>query len=251
MFHNYSAAHSAVRHWAKQFDKLQQRLAIVQKRLDASSSMVIVNWTLCITFGIFKLFSQWAVYFITLHWFGTLTNCLEWMPNCFEDNVILYAQCWRYAQWRTETQFRRLVTHNCQSLCTNSGRCAEFCSCVQTVLTIGHLQLQKGVIIGTVPSPTWYPVPWWLRESRDHPPHSRRLWPSSRPPNKRWLVAGTSWTDSAGPCCDPPPLYDRGLFGCRKTFCRSVTSPSYDVSPAQSSRMFRWTPTQRILRSNS
>ena len=30
MFHNYSAAHSAVRRWAKQFDKLHQRLAVVQ-----------------------------------------------------------------------------------------------------------------------------------------------------------------------------------------------------------------------------
>ena len=80
MFRNHSAAHSAVRHWAKQFDKHHQRLAIVQNRLDASSSMVIVNWTLCITFGILIFFGQWiwcqwiwiwffgqwAVYFVTL-----------------------------------------------------------------------------------------------------------------------------------------------------------------------------------------
>ena len=66
MFHSYSVAHSAVRHWAKQFDKLHQRLAIVQNRLDASSSMVLVTWTLCITFGIFKMFGQWAVHSVTL-----------------------------------------------------------------------------------------------------------------------------------------------------------------------------------------
>ena len=40
-------------------------MAIVQNTLDASSSMVIVNWTLCITFGIFKLFGQWAFYSVT------------------------------------------------------------------------------------------------------------------------------------------------------------------------------------------
>ena len=62
----YSAAHSAVRHWVKQFDQLHQSLAVVLNRLDASSSMVIVNWTLCITLGIFKLCGQWAVYFVTL-----------------------------------------------------------------------------------------------------------------------------------------------------------------------------------------
>ena len=56
------------------------------------------------------------------------------------------AQCWRYAQWRTETKRRRIVTHIGQSLCTNCGVDVEFCSYVQTVLTIGHLQLQKGVV---------------------------------------------------------------------------------------------------------
>ena len=30
-----------------------------------------------------------------------------------------------------------------QSLCTNSGRCAEFCSCVQTVLTIAIFNCKK------------------------------------------------------------------------------------------------------------
>ena len=88
MFHNYSVAHSAVRHWAKQFDKFHQISAIVQNRLDASSSMVRVNWTLCITFGIFILFGQWAVYVfrhIGSSVEGTLTNLLEWMPNCFAD----------------------------------------------------------------------------------------------------------------------------------------------------------------------
>ena len=109
-------------------------------------SLVIVNWTLCITFGIFKLFGQWAVYFVTLvrvwkaPWRTVWNEC-----RMFLKNSHFYAQCWRYSQWRTETQFRRLVTHICQSLCTNSGRCAEFCSCVQTVLTIDHLELQKCV----------------------------------------------------------------------------------------------------------
>ena len=56
------------------------------------------------------------------------------------------AQCWRYAQWRTETKSRRKVTHIGQSICTNCGVGAEFCSYVQTVLTIGHIQLQKGVL---------------------------------------------------------------------------------------------------------
>ena len=93
VFNNYSAAHSAVRHWAKQFDKLYQRLAIVQNRLDASLLMVVVNWTLCITFGTFKLFGQWAVYFVTL------------------------VRVWK-ASWRTVWNECRIVLKICHSLRT-------------------------------------------------------------------------------------------------------------------------------------
>ena len=99
MFHNYSAVHSAVRHWAKQFDKLHQRLAIVQNRLDASSSMVIVNWTLCITFGIFKLFGQWTVYFVTM------------------------VRVWK-APWRTVWNECRIVLQICHSLRTMLKVCS-------------------------------------------------------------------------------------------------------------------------------
>ena len=38
MFHNYSAANSAVRHWAKHFDKLHHRLSDQQNRLDVGHS---------------------------------------------------------------------------------------------------------------------------------------------------------------------------------------------------------------------
>ena len=147
MFHNYSAAHSAVRHWAKQFDKLHQRLAIVQNRLDASSSMVIVNWTLCITFGIFILFGHWAVYFVTLvrvwkaPWRTGWNECRIVLQICHSLRTML-----KVCSMTNWNPIRRLATHICQSLCTNSERCAEFCSCVQTVLTICHLQLQKGVL---------------------------------------------------------------------------------------------------------
>ena len=38
IFHNYSAANSAVRHWAKQFDKLHHRLSDQQNGLDVGHS---------------------------------------------------------------------------------------------------------------------------------------------------------------------------------------------------------------------
>ena len=125
MFHNYSAAHSAVRHWAQKFDKLHQSLAVVQNRLDASSSMVIVNWTLCITFGIFKLFGQWAVYFVTLTrvwnapWRTAWNECRIVLKICHSLRTML--NICSMTNWNP---IRRLVTHIGQSLCTNCGvRC--------------------------------------------------------------------------------------------------------------------------------
>ena len=115
--------------------------------------------------------------------------------------AILYAQCWRYAQWRTETQFRRLVTHVCQSLCTNSGRYAEFCSCVQTVLTIGHLQLQTGVLQNRTTS-----------FQRSFVPSTIRLW-NNLPENIRILTQHNQFKRAVfkqmGPS-RPPKYYELG-----------------------------------------
>ena len=61
--------------------------------------MVIVNWTLCITFGIFKLFGQWAGYFVTL------------------------VRVWK-APWRTIWNECRIVLKICHSLRTMLKICS-------------------------------------------------------------------------------------------------------------------------------
>ena len=67
----------------------------MENRLDASSSMVIVNWTLCIAFGIFKLFGQWAVYFVTLvrvwkaSWRTVWNECLIVLKICHSLRTML------------------------------------------------------------------------------------------------------------------------------------------------------------------
>ena len=61
--------------------------------------MVIVNWTLCITFGIFKLFVQWSFYFVTL------------------------VRVWK-APWRTVWNECRIVLKICHSLRTMLKICS-------------------------------------------------------------------------------------------------------------------------------
>ena len=104
MFHNYSAAHSAVRHWAKQFNKLHQRLANVQNRLDTCSLMVIVSSSLCITFGIFK----------------TIRRIVDWFRHCaakfvFGQNSSLI----RHGRWTfgiIDLQCAKLTIRSCSAL---------------------------------------------------------------------------------------------------------------------------------------
>ena len=127
MFHNYSAAHSTVRHWVKQFDKLHQRLVIVQNRLDGSSPMVTVNWTLCITFGIFKLFGQWAVYFVSLVW------------------------VWK-APWRTVSNECRIPLNICHSLHTMLKICSMTNWNSISAISYAHLPI-------SLPAPTLGGVP--------------------------------------------------------------------------------------------
>ena len=103
------------------------------------------------------------------------------------------AQCWRYAQWRTETKRRRKVTHVGQSICTNCGVGAEFCSYVQTVLTIGHLQLQKGVVCR--PSTPFLVCVWPMFHNYSAAHSAVRHWAKQFDKlHQRLAIAKTDWT---------------------------------------------------------
>ena len=147
MFHNYSAANSAVHHWAKPIIKHHHRLAVLQNRLDNSSSMVSVNSALCISIGISILFGQWEFgldHSSTMP--GTLTNLSEQMSNCFAD-VLFYLH---NVELLLNEEFKPDVDN---LFCRSANRSArttrmgsEFCSCVETVLAIGRFQMKKGVV---------------------------------------------------------------------------------------------------------
>ena len=112
-------------------------------------TLVIVNWTLCTTFGISKSFGQWAVSFITLvrMWeVCTLSNRLEWMPNCFEDMPFFTHNVEVMLNDELKPNFAELLRTSANLSAPTAGWGAEFCSCVESVLAIGHLQLQKGVL---------------------------------------------------------------------------------------------------------
>ena len=151
MFHNYSAANSAVRHWAKPTIKPHHRLSDLQNRLDTSSSMVSVNSALCITIGISILFDQRESgldHSSTMP--GKLTSLSEQMSNCFAD-VLFYLH---NVELLLNDEFKPDVDN---LFCRSANRSArttrmgsEFCSCVETVLTIGRFQLKKGVVNTTV-----------------------------------------------------------------------------------------------------
>ena len=94
-------------------------------------TLVIVNWTLCqLSASPNRLVNERLV---SSHWF----ECGRYLVKPFGMNAelfwryaILYAQCWSYAEWRTETKFRRTVTHIGQSLCTNCWvRCRVLLLC--------------------------------------------------------------------------------------------------------------------------
>ena len=99
MFHNYSATNSAVRHWAKPIIKLHHRLADLQNRLDASSSMVIVNSSLC--------------------------NCITLGISCSANeslNSTIVPVC--LARWRTFQNKCRIVLQMCFYTCTMLNFCS-------------------------------------------------------------------------------------------------------------------------------
>ena len=115
-------------------------------------SSQVTGQTVAPTYGVrFKLYIRGRVPFCC-HSIRRPNNGFELWRTVLRNAELFWrcaippAKCWRYAQWRTKTKRRRIITHIGQSLCTNCGVGAEFCSYVQTVLTIGHLQLQKGVV---------------------------------------------------------------------------------------------------------
>ena len=145
MFHNYSAANSAVRHWAKHFDKLHHRLSDQQNGLDVGHSKLGIVHNFRHLQIVWPMSGQF--HHIGSNVGGTLSNCLEWMPNCFEDMPFFTHNVEVMLNDELKPNFAELLRTSANLSAPTAGWGAEFCSCVESVLAIGHLQLQKGVFV--------------------------------------------------------------------------------------------------------
>ena len=101
--------------------------------------MVIIISALCITIGISMLFDQWQTIICLARWRTFQKKMSELFCRC----AVHPAQCWTSAQWRIQTRCRRFVLQIGQSLCTRHEEGSEFCSWVETAMTIGRFQLKK------------------------------------------------------------------------------------------------------------
>ena len=68
------------------------------------------------------------------------------MPNCFEDMPFFTHNVEVMLNDELKPNFAELLRTSANLSAPTSGLGAEFCSCVESVLAIGHLQLQKGVV---------------------------------------------------------------------------------------------------------
>ena len=67
------------------------------------------------------------------------------MPNCFEDMPFFTHNVEVMLNDELKPNFAELLRTSANLSAPTAGLGAEFCSCVESVLAIGHLQLQKGV----------------------------------------------------------------------------------------------------------
>ena len=69
------------------------------------------------------------------------------MPNCFEDALFHLHNVEDMLNDELKPRVGEKLRTSANLSAPTAGWGAEFCSYVQTVLTIGHLQLQKGVFV--------------------------------------------------------------------------------------------------------
>ena len=68
------------------------------------------------------------------------------MPNCFEDMPFFTRNVEVMLNDELKPNFAELLRTSVNLSAPTAGWGAEFCSCVESVLAIAHLQLQKGVV---------------------------------------------------------------------------------------------------------
>ena len=71
------------------------------------------------------------------------------MPNCFEDMPFFTHNVKVMLNDELKPNFAELLRTSANLSAPTAGLGAEFCSCVESILAIGHLQLQKGVVTKT------------------------------------------------------------------------------------------------------